>query len=45
MERVLEEINMPEESRILIFLIKKILQDRKVLVLSFQSNIYAIIIA
>jgi len=28
----------------IIFLIKKILQDRKVLVLSFQSNIYAIII-
>ena len=28
----------------MLFLIKKILQDRKILVLSFQSNIYAIII-
>ena len=28
----------------ILFLIKKILQDRKILVLSFQSNIYAIII-
>ena len=28
----------------IIFLIKKILQDRRILVLSFQSNIYAIII-